>query len=174
MEEHARQAFLIEVERQAKFALIAINDLNIALSPTAGNDGVDRVWYSIQGLLVAAGNVSKLLWPSKKECAARGEELRALLDVENGSALEPRTFRNHFEHFDERLEAWASESRRKNFVDSNIGPAGMISGIDPADFLRNLDTASMSVTFRGDSYRLQHIADELVRLYRAVIQVRSN
>jgi len=43
-------------------------------------------------------------------------------------------FRNHFEHFDERLEEWAKSSERHNFVDSNIGPPNMIDGIDPKDY----------------------------------------
>jgi len=52
--------FQREVERQCKFALVAAEDLSSALQ--AGD--MDRIWYSVQTFLVAAGNISKLCWPS--------------------------------------------------------------------------------------------------------------
>jgi len=154
--------FQREVERQCRFALVAVEDLNAAL---ASHDS-DRIWYSVQGLLVAAGNISKLLWPPDSEHSKRGEELRASLGVSDASVLAPRTFRNHFEHFDERLEAWASSSKRHNFVDSSVITKGAISGIDPEDYLRNIDPADMALTFHGDRYLLQPIADEIGPLWQ--------
>ena len=61
---------------------------------------MDRIWCSVQAFLVAAGNISKLLWPPKPLLPERGAELRANLSVGDDSPLEPRTFRNHFEYFD--------------------------------------------------------------------------
>lgn len=156
MDAHIQHVFVRELERQAQFGLIAVADLNAALAACDN----DRVWYSIQGLLIAAGNVSKLLWPGP-EYESRGAALRQLLSVADDSVLAPRTFRNHFEHFDERLDAWVAGDEAHNFVDSNIGPTGMISGLDSKNFLRNLDTTEMAVTFRGDSYRLQPITTAL-------------
>lgn len=115
MEAMVLRIFQREVERQCKFAIIAVEDLSQALQ--IGD--MDRIWYSIQAILVAAGNVSKLLWPPKPLLPERGAELRASLSVDDDSPLEPRTFRNHFEHFDERLEQWATSSERRNFADSN-------------------------------------------------------
>jgi hypothetical protein len=154
--------FQREVERQCRFALMAIEDLNKALQ----TNNMDRIWYSIQSILVAAGNISKLLWPSAPHLPDRGTELRASLSVGMDSPLEPRTFRNHFEHFDERLEIWAISSVRHNFVDSNVGPQGMIAGLEPSDFLRNFDTTNLAVTFRGDLYHLQPIADAVGVLWQ--------
>ena len=142
--------FVREVERQAAFGVMASQDLAGALS--AGN--MDRLWYSTQALLIAAGNVSKLLWPGKPLSRERGQQLRAVLGVSDESALRPRAFRNHFEHYDDRLEKWIMSSERHNIVDSSVLPAGAIQGIDPGDFLRNLDPTSMKLTFRGDSYDL--------------------
>jgi hypothetical protein len=72
----------------------------------------------------------------------------------------------HFEHFDEGLENWANTSKRKNFVDSNVGPTGMISGIEPQDYLRNFDPSKATLTFRGDEYQLQPIVNAILELYR--------
>jgi hypothetical protein len=143
------------------------------LDAALGSGDVDRLWYSVQSLLIAAGNISKLLWPSQF-AAQRGEELRTSLGVHDSSPLRPRVFRNHFEHFDERLEQWATSSDRRNFADSNVGPTGMISGLDPADYLRNFDTSKHAVTFRGDSYLLKPVVDALRELHeRAPVECRK-
>lgn len=161
MDKPALRIFQGEVERQCQFALIAVQDLQTAFKAT----DMDRLWYSIQSFLVAVGNVSKLLWPSKEGMSGRAVELRQSLCVDDNSPLEPRHFRNHFEHFDERLEAWATKSKRRNLVDSCVGPADFISVIDPEDYLRNFDTSSYGVTFQGDVYQLQPIVDAVVELY---------
>ena len=154
--------FKHEVERQCRFALIAAQDLEQALRASEQ----DRLWYSVQAFLVASVNISKLLWPPKPGLPERGSELRKSLSVEDNSPLEPRTFRNHFEHFDERIEQWASSSERRNFVDSNVGPPGMIVGIDPRDYLRNFDTSKFAVTFRGDIYILGPLIGAIESLWQ--------
>ncbi|HEX2279032.1 MAG TPA: hypothetical protein VHN13_18205, partial [Candidatus Tectomicrobia bacterium] len=82
---------------------------------------------------------------------------------EEDSPLAPRTFRNHFEHFDARLEDWAVSSEHRTFVDANIGPTGMISGFDPGDCLRNFDPHTFTITFRGDHYHLPPIVEATER-----------
>ncbi len=149
-----------------KEALHAMQVTQEADDPFAHHkDWMDRLWYSVQALLVAAGNISKLLWPPKELLPERGAELRASLSVDENSILQPRTFRNHFEHFDERLEQWATSSERRMFIDSNVGPSGMrlVGGlnIQPADYLRNFDTTNFAVTFRGDVYHLHLLIDAI-------------
>jgi hypothetical protein len=98
---------------------------------------------------------------------------RPALAISDDNVLATRTFRNHFEHFDERLEAWAAADPSRNFVDSNIGPPGMIAGIDPAGFLRNLDTKGWALTFRGDAYQLLPIAAALQDLHARAVQLKD-
>ena len=90
----------MEVQHECTLALLAAQDLIQAVECR----NVSRVWYSIRVLLIASANISKLLWPDKK-FEARGKELRELLSVPTDSPITARDFRNHFEHFDERLEA---------------------------------------------------------------------
>lgn len=164
MDKRILRIFQREIERQCRFAIIAVQDLQKALQAP----DMDRIWYSIQSFLVAAGNVSKLLWPSSAHIPDRATELKNSLGVDDSSPLAPRTFRNYFEHFDERLEDWATSSKQKNFVDSNVGPSGMISGIDPEDYLRNFDTTKNAVTFRGDEYDLRPMVDAIIELHKKV------
>lgn len=166
----ALRIFQREVERQCKFALIAEQDLNSSLQ----SHDTDRLWYSIQCFLVAVGNISKILWPSNPALRDRRVDIRESLSVDDDSPLEPRRFRNHFEHFDERLEEWATSSTRHNFVDSNVGPAGAISGIDPNDYLRNFDTSSFAVTFRGDLYILRPVVQAVQVLWqKAAVEAKK-
>jgi hypothetical protein len=152
--------YQMEVKRQCKFALIAAQDINNALQY---ND-MDRIWYSIQAFVVAVGNISKILWPSNALLPERGADIRKSLLVDDDSPLGPRKFRNHFEHFDERLEIWATSSEHMGLVDSNVGPPGMIAGHDPGDYLRNFDTRNFAVTFWGDEYVLPPIVTAVQEL----------
>jgi hypothetical protein len=170
MDKMVLRIFQHEVERQCRFSLLALQDLDQALQ----NRDTDRIWYSVQSILVAVGNISKILWPLKPLLPERGTELRTSLFVSGDSPLEPRTFRNHFEHFDERLEEWATSSKRHGFADSNVGPTGMIVGLEPEDFLRNFDSTLFAVTFRGDVYNLKPIADAVRDLWeKAVVESKK-
>ena len=74
--ELAEMVFIGEIVLQSKIAELAANRLS------AIKDNFDQieVWSSIQSILVAAGNVSKILWPSK-EYAERGERLKDAADA---------------------------------------------------------------------------------------------
>jgi hypothetical protein len=158
------EIFRSEIERQCKIAVMAFQDLEKALHAY----DMDRVWFSIQGFLVAVGMVSKLLWPANSSSSERGLELRKAFAVSNDSRLSPRTFRNHFEHFDERLETWANSSDRHNFLDANLGSLDRIAGIDQVDFLRNFDPASFVLTYQGDSYHLRPVVEAIGDLWKRV------
>ncbi len=163
MDPFVTKVFLSEVATQCEFALRAIDLFRQAMA--AGD--TRGVFFCAQAFLGATGNVSKLLWPTDAKYSARGDELRKILGVPDDSPVAPRTFRNHFEHFDERLEEWAAKSKRKNFVDSNIlGPQGIV-GIDREDFLRNLDPTTLHLTFRGDAYDLATVEEALKKLHES-------
>jgi hypothetical protein len=159
------RAFYIEIEKQCRFALIAANDMNVALQSYI----TDLLFYSIQALLVSIANVSKLLWPGAPRIPNRGSQLRTKLRIGANSAIRLRTFRDHFEHYDERLELWASSSARHNIVDTSVLPPGSIQGLDPGDFMRNFDPTAYSVTFRGDTYPLRPVIAEVQTLWKRVI-----
>lgn len=158
LDDQLEQLFCREIVRQAKFGLIGIAQINEGLRAQQN----EILWYGVQSALVAGGNVSKLLWPPRARIPGRGEHLRAILRIDEDHFLAPRRFRNHFEHFDERLEAWASESARRNIVDEGVFSPGAIVGVDAGDYLRNYNPSSHSLTFRGDSYGIPELADSLI------------
>lgn len=173
----------VEVARQCQFAILAFQDLEQAIQ--SENRSMERVWFSVQALLIAAANVSKTLYSppkqnnkgfaeindngsKKKELAEIKKALRENLGVAENSILiskEITDIRNVFEHFDERLYRWATLSKRHNIVDSCIGDISSLKGMEPEDYLRNLDTRTWELTFQGKVYNLKTIIEAIHDLH---------
>ncbi len=153
----AELVFIGEIMKQAKIAQRAAERLQ------ATTDHFDEleVWCSIQSILVAAGNISKILWPSRKASAARGERLRTLLNVDDRNLLSDRKFRNHFEHYDERIEDWFEENRSAVYMDSSIDPFESIWGSNPANLHRAYNPLTQTLAFRGESMDLAALLNVL-------------
>jgi hypothetical protein len=161
--------FVFELTRQCQFTVLAWEDMQRHMQNAEG----DRFWYSVQNFLIATGNISKVLWPSDKSSQGRGAQLRQLFQVPATSPLEPRNFRNHFEHFDERLETWFSSVGSSQFVDSNIAPAGSIVGPRPTAYLRNYDPTAQILSFRGDTYHFLTVVQAVTQLRAEVEKVHQ-
>jgi hypothetical protein len=139
-----------EVERQAKIALTAYDDMQAALRP----ENYFRFWYAAQTFLSAAANVSKLLrTPASEDAAVERTALRRELRVADDSPLFNRELRNHFEHFDSRIIAFARENPG--------GSADRYFG-RPEDFgdyahhaLRGFDPQKQQFWFRGRPFPLR-------------------
>lgn len=167
------RAYLHEILRQAKFVDIAAGDLTEwTQQKNLDIEGaIDRVWYSVQALLTALANLSKLLW-GDSEPGWKGDRydaprtvvsetevvrayVRGLAGVSDTSPLNSRAFRNIWEHFGRELETWALNTSRPGLLgDSNLGPVDRFLGVDPRNLLRNLDHDCWVLTFRGRSYEL--------------------
>jgi hypothetical protein len=68
--------------------------------------------------------------------------------------------RNHFDHFDARLETWWRSSKHKNYADMNLGSRDAIDGIEPNDFFRNYDPQSKKLFFGGEQIDIQALVRE--------------
>jgi hypothetical protein len=153
----AEMALVSEIVTQAKFAEKAADQL------TNTSDSVE-VWGSIQSILVAAANVSKILWPAKKQNRARGKHLRDLLGVDDDNLLSDRTFRNHFEHYDERIEKWVESNNSAVYMDSRINPFEPTPLSLPQLFHRSYNPTSKTLSFRGESIDLAAVLAELSKI----------
>lgn len=164
MEKMVFEIFWKEIERQCKFANTAINELRNGLSEHNPN----RIWSAIHSLLTAAGTLSKILWPKKIRSMKRGKILRESLDIKYKSPLKKRKFKQYFEHYDDQIENWASSSERHHFVDSNIGPPNMASGMEPEDILHNFDDTTWTLKFGEETFELRPLIDIINDLYKKV------
>jgi len=152
--------FLHEMKTQCEFAVLAFEDLELP----GFSAGLGRFWFSIQSFLVAVGNISKILWPSDGRYAERGERLRLLLGITDASPIQCRSFRNYFEHFDERLEKWFAIPHPRDIVDRNIGPIRTLGGLDAKHFLRNYAFDVHALFFQGERYDLVPVCEEVKTL----------
>ena len=145
--------FLTEIIFQVRMAEHAAKSLK---KSTTHSDQMET-WGSIQLILIAAGNVSKILWPVKKECKDRGVHLRRLLKIEEDNLIADRNFRNHFEHYDERLEKWTEN--RKGYFDFVMNPSMQSFGLQ--NISRGYNVDSNTLVFQGEVLDLNVILDAL-------------
>ena len=173
------RVFHHEVAKQCGYGVLAAQMVNGGLNAIESPDmqAVDmkrinrQIWFGIQGILIAAANISKLLWGSRrndpetqKRQDAERARLRDSLGVDDTSPLRSRKFRNFFEHFDREIEIWASISRRRNLVDDFIGSRDAIPGLNWRDFLRTFDPKTTIVTLRRMELELQPIVSAMEEL----------
>lgn len=154
--------FISEIVLQVKIAKCSAK----RLSATPANFDYVEVWCSIQSILVAAANVSKILWPHKKH-EVRGAHLRKQLCVDDNNILSDRTLRNHFEHYDDRIENWFKAYPSAFYRDLKVGSLKSPFGDDPrltANQHRAYNPLTQTVTFRGESIDLSKVMNALEEL----------
>lgn len=153
----AELVFVVEIVMQTKIAAQAAERLPGSL------DQIDQIetWSSIQTILIAAGNVSKILWPPRPKSKERGARLRELLRVSDNNPLSERSFRNHFEHYDERIEDWFEAAGSATYADPRIDPfrSPISEGLSCCH--RAYNPATMELTFRGEAMNLAVVLEAL-------------
>ena len=166
MEDWHLEKYEQEVRRQARYAQMAWADLQNAV---ASKDD-ERVCYSVQSFLVAAANISKLFWPpaNKPDSKQRGEALRSRFAMNAMHILEDRKLRNHFEHFDERLDDWRNLAP-PYFIDSNVYPANQpYARITHVQGQAVKETRALhpdcSIRFHGEKYDLEAVMEAINNL----------
>lgn len=150
--------FIDEIVLQSKIAHKAVERLE------ATHDSFDQVevWCSIQSILVAVGNVSKILWPSPKY-KIRGERLRQLLKVEEENLLRNRKFRNRFfEHYDELVEEWFSSHSSGVYIDLAMNPSFPGRTLNSH---RGYNSFNNTLIFRGESLDLGEVLKALKEIH---------
>jgi len=110
---------------------------------------------------VAAGNVSKILWPQEKKYSLRGKGLRELLKIDDNNILSDRSLRNHFEHYDDRIEEWFKGKSSAVYSDLAIDPLKSTRRNFPTNHHREYDPLMQTLTFRGESFDLAAVLKEL-------------
>jgi hypothetical protein len=127
----------------------------------ATHDNFDKVevWCSIQSILVATGNVSKILWPSRKEYKSRGEKLRKMLNVDEHNLLSDRKFRNSFEHYDELIDDWFNNQSRTVYTDLSMNPS--LRGPMSTNDHRGYNSFNNTLIIRGELLDLEKVLNAL-------------
>src|SRR4030067_1143791 len=110
MDEFIENIYLRDLIAQCEFGVGSVQRMDKVLE----NQGSPSEFFREAGnFLQHSSAVSRLLWPPgsnsrpmKKRAKQRGAHLRNSLEIDDVHSLKERTLRDHFEHFDERLDDW--------------------------------------------------------------------
>lgn len=133
----------------------------------------ENVYFYTHALLTHSTNISRLFWPdpNRKKYAARGEALRTLIGLDENSPLAQRSVRNAPEHYDERVENWASALQGKTVITdlSMVSPRWFTewSGGKLEDMHRAFDPDTSLFSFLGAEQDLIELMREVGRVYAA-------
>ncbi len=152
-------AFCSEIVLQVKIAQRA----NERLEVTKDNFDNVEVWCSIQTILVAAGNISKILSPPDNKYKQRGERLRQMLKVEDDCVLLDRRFRNSFfEHYDSRIDEWFEKHPTGPYIDLAMNPSFPGRNLNSH---RGYNSFNNTLEFRGEILDLEAILIAMEKLF---------
>ena len=165
-----------------EYQRVLMNDVDIALlaaeqierySKSSEEDSLAKLWLSIHAFLVTTANISKMLW-SQRSGKDRATAVRTSLSIgENDpmfSMLKSNDARNFFEHFDERLDKWVSNSKSRTIADFNPwGKSPDLSSISNEVVLfRNFDVSNFAIIYGREIYPLKPVVKALWELYERV------
>lgn len=166
MDDHFIEIYRMQILDQAALAENAYVGI-------LGNEKVpNRLFEHIHHFIVHASNVMKLVQPNAKE----DTDFRKYRAIEIKKAyptipeINPSDInvRNDFEHFDERIDSWVINSKRHNYADKNIMPAGAIGGLDQKDNFRQYDPQTKILYFACREYHIKRIYN-YVQLVKAAL-----
>lgn len=140
-----------------------------ALDLSITNSDAKRCWLYLHAMVLAAANISKILWPSCLQAEQRRRTLRDMLGVPDKSVLMQKRLWNHLEHFDERIESMVVDDH--NVIDSNIGDLATIS-LGHSVFLRNFDPRTQVLTFAGEVFEIKPLADAALELRSSIASLQ--
>lgn len=173
MDDFLQSIYLRQVAQECEYCFEAISRMNAILSRSVEGD----FFREALDLVHHAAAVSRIFWPpggsnkqKRQRAMRRGQFLRDSLGLQSGHPIQDRTLRDHFEHFDERLDAWAEESPNRNIVQSLIGPRSAIGGdaIKDSDIIRHYDPNTKMLGFRGEMFDVQDIATGIEEIHKKV------
>ncbi|MDO8251385.1 MAG: hypothetical protein Q7T78_16930 [Rhodoferax sp.] len=163
MDDFLLRLYLKQVKEECESAFSAIEAFNNAVQSSGAADP----FASAHSFIHNAAAVSRIFWPprgkdkhSSQRSQRRGEALRKAIDLPSAHAVQNRVLRDHFEHFDERLDDWAERSKNRNIVHHLLGPRNAIGGnaISDEDIIHHYDPATKIYAFRGEKFDLQSLA----------------
>jgi hypothetical protein len=116
---------------------------------------------AIEGVLSGFARVSLFFFPAAKPGSfadTRGEQLRSMLAIDGSSPLANRTLRNHWMHFDERLDAHVQQKGQVP-IGYFLQMPHTIRTETVGRTLRLIDPGAGNVHVLGEPFSLRELAD---------------
>lgn len=151
------QMSIREIQTQIEFAEIAYSHID----PKAAASN-KALFSSIHSFLSHCAMISKML--KAADDANPTQPIGGMLGVSDKSMIHERIFRNHLEHYDERLKKWI----RQFGADANIGTYNIASksmiNVPNMVFVSNYDPSTKQFTFVNDDFDLALMFAETQRI----------
>lgn len=146
-----------EIWTQAHFAEIAYTHID----PKATN-GNDAVFSSIHSFLSHCAMVSKIL--AATDDGNPPKSIGDVLKVQSTSVVHQRIFRNHLEHYDERLKEWIRQFGVNSMIGTyNVGPKSSVQAPNMV-FVSHYDPSTETFTFVNDDFDLAAMHAEVQKI----------
>jgi len=156
------EASIREIWTQAHFAEISYKNIKMkSATPT------DTAFTSIHSFLSHCAMLSKLL-KSKYQCES-GEviSIDVILGINATSVIHKRRFRNHLEHYDERLKVWVKKfASGKSIGTYNIGSKPQLDDGNMI-FVSHYDPETNIYTFVDEDIDLEELYAEALVIREA-------
>jgi hypothetical protein len=169
MEAFVESIYLEELVTQCAWSVSAVQRMNEILQAPGTTPQI--FFRQAAALLQHAGLASKILWPpgspvgfKNKRAKARAAHIRKMLAITDGHVLKNRQLRDHFEHYDERLDDWVTNSPNRIFVNNVIGPRTVIGGnvVKDHEIIKLYDPMTKCLIFRGEPFDIQSLVSGLI------------
>jgi|SRR5690606_2513826 len=125
--------------------------------------------FFTMAILIVVGNVSKILWPPNKGYKHSGKRLRQMLRIKDDNPISDRKFRNHFEHFDERIEDWFKHSPNGLYIDQAMNPSLRSEGLT-LNTHRGYNSFNNTLMFREEILNLDEVLAALGEIHNICCQ----
>lgn len=178
MDYYLEKIYLEQAQQEFNACYAAIESFNLAIRENTNDDPFTHAMTFVH----RAAAASRIFWPPKginksstERSQNRGKHLQNALTINKDHPIFSRTLRDHFEHFDERLDAWAEESKNRNIIHRLVGPRSAIGGdgIADGDIILHFDPDTKVFAFRGQKFNLQELAHGIDDL-NSKVQQRLN
>lgn len=156
----------MEVRHQCEFLRHGYSNLTGRLSQI-------EFWFSVQGILNAAANISKLCWDFSRTPVAveEREVLRKALRVDDESPFRLRGVRNGFEHIDREIVSAVRASAPGDSFSFRSLPNKLFDGLESINF-GEVRTGETTVRFFDEKVDLKELNEEAGRLLDLLAPVR--
>ena len=178
MDDQLVKIYLKQAQEEFQACFAALEAFNLAIRQNTKDDPFLHAMTFVH----RAASASRIFWPpggknksARQRSQRRGAHLRQLLTINDNHPIQHRTLRDHFEHFDERLDEWAEESKHRNMIGRLLGPRSAVGGnsIEDRDIILHFDPQTNIFAFRGQQFDLQELANGISDL-NTKVQERLN
>ncbi len=154
------RVFQQQIQLQCEAVLVGSHEFESAML----TQDLTRAWIAIQNILTAAANISKALWGQAGKLAEQRKPLRESLQIDDTSPLRDVVMRNHFEHYDDRLDEWWKKSAQHNHFDMSALPPDTVKGLADIDMFRVFDPQTSDIVFWGQRFNLRELVQAAAQL----------